>query len=54
MNHKRGQIERFKDCIGDYAYRVFTGCKWIDDYYTCDTRAHAESIAIELLSTEVN
>ena len=53
MNHKRGTIERFKDCIGEDAYRVFTGCKWLDDYVICGTRAHAEKIALELLSKKV-
>ena len=48
MSNARGQIEKSKDILGDVFYKVFTGCKHLNDYYTVDTLEHAETISKEL------
>ena len=46
--HKRGEIELGRDICGDTYFRVYTGCEWLDDFYTCDTLEHAERVSKEL------
>lgn len=38
MAHTRGQIELSKDILGDLFAKVYTGCPYLDDYYTCDLK----------------
>lgn len=46
--HKRGQIETCIDSAKVTFYKVYTGCKYLDDYYCVDTAKHALSISKEV------
>jgi len=48
MTHYRGQIELGTDILKHTYFRVYTGCEWLDDFYTCDTLQDAERISKEL------
>lgn len=48
MTHKRGEIEQAKDILGDTFYRVYRGCEWLDDFFTCDDLETAKKISEEL------
>lgn len=52
MTHYRGQIVKSKDILGDTFYKVFTGCHFIDDFYTCNTENDAKKISKELTLNE--
>lgn len=49
MAHQRGTIEKDKAITGQVFYRVYTGCQYLDDYYSVGTLAHAEQIKAEML-----
>ena len=49
-SHKRGEIETTKDFMGETYFRIYTGCKHLDDFYTTNTLKHAEKISLELLN----
>jgi len=49
MSHKRGEIVQARDYVGDTFFKVFTGCKWLDDYYTVSSLSHAKKLQAEML-----
>lgn len=48
MSHERGQIVKSKDILNEEYYKVFTGCHYLDDFYTCDDYETALKISNEL------
>ena len=44
----RGAIEESKDILGDTFYKVYTGCKFLNDFYTCNDYKTALRIQDEL------
>lgn len=50
MSHKRGEITSHIDNIFEQNrfYRVYTGCQWLDDFYTCEDIETAQRISNEL------
>jgi hypothetical protein len=55
MAHLRGQIVESTDfCTNKPFFKVFTGCEWLDDFYTCDDYQTALNISNELKQRGVN
>ncbi len=52
MSHARGQIEEAKDMFKEVFFKVYTGCKFLDDFYTCDSLKQATAISNELKGNE--
>lgn len=48
MSHTRGQIKECKDMFNNSYYRIYTGCKHLDDFYTTDTYSKALELQQEL------
>ena len=44
----RGTIQQAKDILGDTFYKVYTGCKFLNDFYTCNDYETALRIQAEL------
>lgn len=54
MSHKRGQIVECQDIIGETYYMVFTGCEFIDAFYTLDTLEQATKISNKIQEARAN
>lgn len=52
MTHTRGQIEKCIDMFGDAYYKIYTGCKHLDDFYTADNDITANRVSQELINKE--